>query len=203
MLPRIPDGIAPIVGYRLWVYTLDYGTAELHSLNHALNSVSWDPPLETCEWELAGSSWLVASCPRSIGSPGHIAPDEGCKCGFYAAREPLLLTELIRHILLRSERRLAAFGIVLGRVELAGKVIEHEDGYRAERVRITELNPIRGTEQSVMQLAGRLGLGLGHPIAPFGMELIVPPRPRPPDPSGPGPSSPRRRVKEWLNLAVA
>jgi hypothetical protein len=55
-------------------------------------------------------------------------------------------------------------GVVMGRVELAGKIIEHERGYRAERARIAELIPFRGTEQSVMILAARLGLPISEPV---------------------------------------
>jgi hypothetical protein len=66
--------------------------------------------------------------------------------------------------------------VVLGRVELAGKVIEHEWGYRAERARIAELIPFRGTEQSVMILAARLGLPISEPVdIPSGVRKLPPP----------------------------
>ena len=67
-------------------------------------------------------------------------------------------------------------GVVMGRVELAGKVIEHEWGYRAERARIAELIPFRGTEQSVMILAARLGLPISEPVdIPSGIRTLPPP----------------------------
>ncbi len=50
--------------------------------------------------------------------------------------------------------------VILGRVELVGKVIEYTSGYRAERARIAELIPIEGTERHAMLLANRLGLSL-------------------------------------------
>jgi hypothetical protein len=53
---------------------------------------------------------------------------------------------------------------VLGRVELAGKVIEHERGYRAERARIVELIPLRGTERAVEALARRVGVGVARSV---------------------------------------
>jgi len=66
--------------------------------------------------------------------------------------------------------------VVLGRIELAGKVIEHEWGYRAERARIAELIPFRGTEQSVMILAARLGLPISEPVdIPSGARTLPPP----------------------------
>jgi hypothetical protein len=66
--------------------------------------------------------------------------------------------------------------VVLGRVELAGKIIEHEWGYRAERARIAELIPFRGTEQSVMILAARLGLPISEPVdMPSRVRTLPPP----------------------------
>jgi hypothetical protein len=55
---------------------------------------------------------------------------------------------------------LSAPGVVLGRVELAGKVIEHSLGYRAERARIAELISIEEDRRSAGELALRLGLPL-------------------------------------------
>jgi len=49
-------------------------------------------------------------------------------------------------------------------VELAGKIIEHEWGYRAERARIVEFIPLAGTERSVMILAARLGVPIAEPV---------------------------------------
>jgi hypothetical protein len=78
----------------------------------------------------------------------HSVPGEGCSCGFYAMKE------------LSSMLGFSAPGVVLGRVELGGKVIEHNLGYRAERARITELISIAGDRRSAAELALRLGLPL-------------------------------------------
>ena len=182
---RIPDGIEPITGYRYWSYTLGDGLARLDSLR----SVG-------C-WEGAGLSWIVSSCLVAGADPGHVAPVEGCTCGFYALSE---LTEALfpRTLVLAAKQSntsdIDPDGVVWGRVELAGKIIEHECGYRAERARIVELIPIQGTERTVMLLASRLGLSVGHPVAGAKSR----PR-RPPD----GTSSIRLRVKEWIRLAAA
>jgi hypothetical protein len=53
---------------------------------------------------------------------------------------------------------------VLGRVELAGKVIEHELGYRAERARIVELIPLRDQQRTVEAIARRAGVAVGRPV---------------------------------------
>ena len=51
--------------------------------------------------------------------------------------------------------------VVFGRVELAGKVIEHEIGYRAERARIAELIPTTTDGGVTLSIARRLGLPAG------------------------------------------
>ncbi|MCD6022339.1 MAG: hypothetical protein K0R20_2049 [Actinomycetia bacterium] len=51
--------------------------------------------------------------------------------------------------------------MVFGRVELAGKVIEHETGYRAERAHIAELIPTTTDGGVTRSLARRLELPLG------------------------------------------
>jgi hypothetical protein len=56
--------------------------------------------------------------------------------------------------------------LVIGRVYLAGKVIEHDFGYRAERARIAELIPVAGADRAALRVANRLGLRLGAPPPP-------------------------------------
>jgi hypothetical protein len=162
----IPDGISPIVGYRLWTYTISPGRVNLHSQNCGSNL-----PTSVCPWEMVGTQWRVASCLRG---EEHLVPDENCSCGFYAMRElPWLLAQ--------APVPASALGIpglddgdegsVLGRVELAGKVIEHEYGYRAERGRIAEFIPFQGSEEDVARLATEWGLPMRDPVA------VLPERP--------------------------
>lgn len=63
------------------------------------------------------SSMFVAGCEK-----GHPRPEWRCNCGIYALKDPADVT-----------------GVVIGRVAMEGVVIEHEQGYRAERARIVEL----------------------------------------------------------------
>jgi hypothetical protein len=72
-----------------------------------------------------------------------------------------LVPELVSII---SKSLLLAQIHVLGRVLLAGKVIEHDEGYRAERARIAELIPVKGTERTVELLAAALGLPMGAAV---------------------------------------
>jgi type IV secretory pathway VirB2 component (pilin) len=166
--PRIPDAIEPISAYRAWFFSIEGRTARLHPLSG---------PIQTSEaWEGAGSTWVTASCPR-FGSTTHEVPSEGCSCGFYSLKELELAvahTEMLHlmatHVATQGRRH---GQVVLGRVLLSGKVIEHDLGYRAERARISELIPFRGTERSIMVLANRLGVGMAPAVDPGLREEVV------------------------------
>jgi hypothetical protein len=109
--------------------------------------------------------WLTAGCQMNV----HDAPEESCSCGFYAVKSLFTLGRLLvfpamASILSRTADPRAATFLVAGRVDLAGKVVEHDLGYRAERMRIAELLPFGGTEQTVARFARRLGVPVGEPI---------------------------------------
>jgi hypothetical protein len=149
---RIPDGIEPIVAYRAWNFNVAGGRAELSPITHPGD-----------QWDGATLRWVTASCHR-VTNPWHVAPMEECTCGFYAWRT---LNPMIVGMAGSSAVAAATAdrtGIVLGRVEFAGKVIEHELGYRAERARIAELIPIRGSELLTTILAKRLGVSVADPV---------------------------------------
>jgi hypothetical protein len=163
---RAPDGIDPFVGYRAWTFALDRQGVSLYPLS------GFGRP---SVWNMAVRGWATASClvhwreglrmvrecacggddpscPTCI--PFHAAPQEGCTCGFYALKGvPLGLSYGTSHV-------------VFGRVDLAGKVIEHDFGYRAERARIVELIPIVGAQMSALHVANRLGIPIGLPPRP-------------------------------------
>ena len=171
----IPDGIEPIVAYRAWSCRVDGIEPTLHSLSGDGGGV----------WNDASDHWVRASCamfhsmaeaarqafhklglpdPRLAESDAHAAPAEGCTCGFYALKSATDVFEM--------------FGvgdrILIGRVKLAGKVIEHEFGYRAERARIDALIPIVGHESLTALVALRRGIGVDR-------SAVLDPRPYAPD----------------------
>jgi len=166
-----PDGIEPLVGYRAWLFALDRQGVSLYSLG--------GPASFGSSWDVAVFGWATAACrldrrrrlrPVSdhacdgtsvcqICGPPHRAPQEGCSCGFYAMKELAPLT-------LFPYREA---DLVIGRVYLAGKVIEHDFGYRAERARIAELIPVAGADRAALRVANRLGLRLGPPPPPGNM----------------------------------
>jgi DNA-binding CsgD family transcriptional regulator len=160
-LERAPDGITPLVGYRWWTLSVGPGSRALHSLNgQIVHEVSLDDPLGQ-----RAEPWLVARCLKNE----HDAPEESCSCGFYAVKSLSTLWHFLPFTtigsLLRVRAKLgAATWPVAGRVDLAGKVIEHDLGYRAERMRITELRAFAATEQTVTRFARRLGVPVGESI---------------------------------------
>src|SRR4051812_13449700 len=105
-----PDAIEPIRAWRVWRASIDgvAGQATLHSL-----ADRWTPwrPGETLE----------ARCP----SGAHLAPSAECTCGVYAHKT--------RKAAIKHARMVS--GAILGEVELWGKVVEHEHGYRAQYAR--------------------------------------------------------------------
>jgi hypothetical protein len=143
-----PDGIEPIVAYRVWLAAKN---GRLHSLNASGCWVPW--------------GWTVAKCIW-----GHAAPDERCSCGLYAARA------------LEMAKRIAAHcgdGAVVGKVELAGRVIEHDAGFRAERARLVEVYPVQGSEDVAARVAQRFSVPLGEAIRMPPVGVAPPPQSAP------------------------
>jgi hypothetical protein len=78
--------------------------------------------------------WAVEGETLARCESAHEAPDLACGCGIHAAREPSAVLSYLRG---RDEPGTVAR--VLGRVQLWGRVIEHEGGWRAERARPLEV----------------------------------------------------------------
>ena len=186
----IPDGIEPIVGFRLWFYALSGSRPHLYPLCSRRDMGAPSP------WDGAESGWVVASCGADPVDPGHM-PGWDCTCGFYATKN-LSTSELgLLLIVTPPAEREPDCGLILGRVELAGKIIEHDDGYRAQKARIEQLIPIEGDEPNSMRLAALLGVPLGDPVTAVRSPLT--PSWSPPD----GPSTPRLRVRQWVRDVAA
>jgi hypothetical protein len=174
---RIPDSIEPLIAYRAWHFRSDTDGASLFPIGHR--------PSETMSpWDGANRRWVAAACLFEAMNPApvsdamrecleriysrlglsiesfrvpepHTIPGENCSCGFYAMKDPSDIP--------------VRWGpdVILGRVHLAGKVIEHELGCRVERARIAELIPIPWNERSTKRIALRLGLPLASAIWPW------------------------------------
>jgi hypothetical protein len=172
---RVPDGISPIPAYRAWRYVFDDLAAALHPIGGAADG---DSP-----WLGAASRWVNATCPWEWPTTHEQVPEETCACGFYSVKWLSTLRQMFPY---------GGSDLVLGRVLLSGKVIEFESGYRAERARIIELLPWRGTENDVARLAVCVGAPVGRSVDPLELE--------PPDLD---PSTPRRPLRGWVRTPLA
>jgi hypothetical protein len=115
----VPDGVEPVVGWRVWdVVELD-GSLRLCSL------AFW-------------SVWLpcraaAATCRRALaeaglrGLPPHAAPQARCTCGIYATQTAAQVLAYSRGV----RRRADTVHRVAGRAALWGTVVECEGGWRA------------------------------------------------------------------------
>jgi len=169
---RVPDSIQPLVGYRAWLFTNNVRGASLLPIGGR--------PLTSTAWEGANYGWVWAACPFGgrekldyppdsiLDRPPHAIPGEDCSCGFYAMKVLTRAQQLTMELQRGPD-------LTLGRVELAGKVIEHSMGYRAARARIAALIPIRGNERTVKRLAQRLGLPLDPVILRWSSPDGLPP----------------------------
>jgi hypothetical protein len=148
----VPDSIEPITAYRCWTYGMGSRYGRLDPIGVPGGGFGPSGP-----WHGAARAWVTASCGLP-GSP-HRVPDEGCSCGFYSLKELSAAIELaspIHHRWLEDPG--VSRPVVVGEIHLAGKVIEHDTGYRAERARIRGFIPFEGSEAAIMRLAARLGV---------------------------------------------
>lgn len=136
----VPDGIEPVIAWRTW----RYAGGHLQSL------------IRACEWQHrerleAGcrpiqnmyAPWIPPSPPAD-----HKSPQETCKCGIYALKT---LDNTPAYILGSSYHTR-----VTGEVYLWGKIIEGEEGYRAQYAYPKQL--VAPNEELAAQLADAYGV---------------------------------------------
>jgi hypothetical protein len=136
----VPDGIEPIVAYRAWCVESEEVGGLLGSV--AKKASPWVP-----------RRWTQARCFRTEGI--HQAPMEGCTCGLYAMTDLQEVTDELGAILWASPSKApeGLWPLMLGKVQLAGKVIEHDRGYRAQSARVLAFLPAPGQEAMAERLS--------------------------------------------------
>lgn len=141
---QVPDEPLTRLAMRVWRY--DPRTRYLKSLNAptgAAKSVfpaaalaepkgAWPHPVPGDPDPIKASGLIIATCDRASCScdggdeeEGHKVPDPGCSCGVYAATD----IEVINAYLSDTAP-------VLGIVEMGGRVIDAEQGIRAQTARV-------------------------------------------------------------------
>ena len=114
----------PIYGYRRWM--VENGL--LLSINDRL---AWPPGVATratCTFTLSPHFYLDEGGIRAL--PSGPPPQKGCSCGYYAWKSVAIA---------RGDVSTQEPGFILGKVALWGRVIDHQDGYRAEYAYPVEL----------------------------------------------------------------
>lgn len=137
----VPDVIEPIVGYRAWRIMVGTPLIEstLHSTTYRYNK--WIPG-ETIK-AVCGYDHTENNKRCSLRKSLHHPPHKGGACGFYAYKEPDWRG-------IRGKVQ-AYYSIVLGEVELWGKIVEHEIGYRAQYARVKKLVQMVRTDDILFQ----------------------------------------------------
>lgn len=160
--PPAPDVIEPVIGYRIWRVSTDgklfspYYFKARRKRGLPENITSLDKNLTSIELYELENPWGVnatATCtPSFIGSLGvHTtpAPFEPCGCGLYAYYDCETATVKEQHMWLgrASQRPLSLFaGMVMGVVSAWGVIHAHEQGFRAQHMRISALHPVSFSE---------------------------------------------------------
>jgi hypothetical protein len=155
-----PDGIEPIVGWRIWMVGADrermgYQSREV-SLHSPFNGVPWHPGRR-----------FEASCnnpSRRIRQHG-VGPEARCSCGVYALKEIESLLWWVDFLPLNS---------VLGEVSLWGKVVVHKHGYRAQYGYPRRLWVATGTSESLKSALKVYGVPVATAEDPEIRPLIEP-----------------------------
>jgi hypothetical protein len=169
-----PDSIEPISAWRVWSTSLHRGEVRLDSPTQRGKHGRWVP-----------GQALEAHCPRGCLH----APTLNCQCGIYACKT--------RDQAVARARFMPRAAI--GEVALWGRVIEHQDGYRAQyamplqlwipvsaEYRNTVVNAL-ARRDSLLTYAAQVGLcdsESGLPVALDDLRRIFQPNPRPPRPIG-------------------
>lgn len=126
----VPDAVTPLVGWRAWSVR---GLPALRLVS-VFSYVSWLPGHNVVVAEcrpdanLHGWQWRdLTACPE--------APTPGCNCGIHACADPS--SDVLHEAIACSLA--SVHGGAVGRVALWGRVVQHEDGFRAQYARLTGL----------------------------------------------------------------
>jgi len=118
----MPDSITMITGYRAWrVNHKQDGEWRLKAVGQ---ETVWEPK-KKMEAACVNNIISVAN-PAGVYGHSHQAPQRNCTCGFWAFKSIDMLPEALTGQNYRNEIR------VIGSVDLWGRVIETENGFRAQ-----------------------------------------------------------------------
>lgn len=118
-----------ITGWRIWAWP---------RLNHGplprLSSIT----VRGCQWK---TEMPPATCDREWSNkalPPHESPAEHCLCGYWSLKPALIKNPQLWYDPMWDVNSVIQVGTI-GWVQSWGDIIEHEQGYRASRIKITHL----------------------------------------------------------------
>lgn len=125
---RVPDFPQTVLTFRVWGF--DRTRLMLRSLNAPPGRAAWVASVfASPEGGWAHDDLLAATCRRgSQHGEDDPVPAKDCRCGIYGARDLNVVGRYLRHD-----------APVLGVVELGGRVIPAEQGYRAQYARVAAI----------------------------------------------------------------
>lgn len=127
-------------GWRYWRLT-----PELRLQSLSQRGFTWEP-----------GRALVGRC-AGAGAAGHDAPDPGCACGVHASRDLAAL---------HADALCMAPGpLVVGEVDLWGRVVVDDHGYRGEYAYPCRLDVVEQTLRGVVSLREAVGGLAGYGVA--------------------------------------
>jgi len=132
----------------------------------------WDRPLQAvCSVKRYGDPYMIQGDGRVVQAR-HRAPDPGCDCGIYTVLDPVSYFTAEQPRFSTWSADLVSGRLVVGTVELAGRVIPHQYGYRSEYARPVALHRpptvSARVHEVVAQLAAAYGVPVVDPPAPGG-----------------------------------
>ena len=149
---EIPDSIGEVTGVRAWNIVETYEGPRITSQGYGGDGAHgiWNP-----------GEVLTAHCNKRLG---HRSPDEGCTCGFYAAKDREHLIEIGRYHVHRDDKN-ASDKRVIGTVMMDGKVVPATLGFRGENIWPVEIR--------VPFIWPELAIGLNLAYSPYGVKVGV------------------------------
>jgi hypothetical protein len=161
----VPVVVGPLRGYRYWHADWKNGQPILRSLYHrtiwpvedSLHAVCEQPPAPLV-------TWLRGLFPSRFPlAKTHRAPCRTCDCGIYALTFPEAIE---RHELLPDSGDFGQDAYVFGVVLLWGRVVQHEQGYRAEYGRPFRLltPPPRSCAPRIRRVIEAVAIRYGLPL---------------------------------------
>ena len=124
----IPDVVGTLTGYRVWpILKSDLGYV-LGSYHDNFIWIPGQPTKASCNELMAER--VAETYGEIVRGPCQVAPNPSCSCGLYGAITPKeAVNNLVQYFLTPAQD--TEF-IAYGRVDLWGRVVEHEYAYRAE-----------------------------------------------------------------------